>query len=254
MTSIRIARATVRVTVMAGAAWLAAGLPAISADPAAAPAGTLVEEPLAIGAFAIDRTEVTVGAFRSYLAASGAKTAAEREGGGFEYTAGWTRRAGWTWATPFGTPADPDEPAVHVSWREASDFCAAKGGRLPTFEEWATAAYHEKRAQPTDGFERGKIYPYPVGDRPAGMNTSAERHRPVGTTRRGVNGLYDMGANAWEWIADRRGDEAFTAGGSWWYGPEKTRRGGAQWKPADFYAVYIGFRCAYDRPATTQKD
>ena len=31
----------------------------------------------------------------------------------------------------------------------------------------------------------------------------------------------------------------------------KTRREGAQWKPADFYAVYIGFRCAYDLTAKT---
>lgn len=55
-----------------------------------------------------------------------------------------------------------------------------------------------------------------------------------------------MGANVWEWIADRRGNDALTAGGSWWYGPEQTRAEGAQWKPADFYAVYVGFRCAYD--------
>ena len=44
----------------------------------------------------------------------------------------------------------------------------------------------------------------------------------------------------------RRGDEALTAGGSWWYGPEQARANGAQWKAASFYAVYIGFRCAYD--------
>ena len=55
-----------------------------------------------------------------------------------------------------------------------------------------------------------------------------------------------MGGNAWEWLADRRGEEALTAGGSWWYGPAQTRAEGAQWKPASFHAVYIGFRCAYD--------
>jgi formylglycine-generating enzyme required for sulfatase activity len=55
-----------------------------------------------------------------------------------------------------------------------------------------------------------------------------------------------MGANVWEWLADRRGDSALTAGGSWWYGPDKARADAAQWKPADFYAVYVGFRCVYD--------
>ena len=56
----------------------------------------------------------------------------------------------------------------------------------------------------------------------------------------------DMGANVWEWLADRRGGEALTAGGSWWYGPEAARKEGMQWKPSAFYAVYVGFRCAYD--------
>ena len=201
---------------------------------------------VALNTFAIDRTEVTIADFRAFLEATGRKTAAEKAGGGYEYAAGWTRRTGWTWAQPFGEPADDREPAVHVSWAEASAFCAHHGGRLPTFDEWSKAAYQESRANPADGFETGRTYPYPVGDRPDGMITSSERHRPVATSRRGVNGLYDMGGNVWEWIADRRGEQAFTAGGSWWYGPGKTRREGAQWKSADFYAVYIGFRCAYD--------
>ena len=77
------------------------------------------------------------------------------------------------------------------------------------------------------------------------MNNSRKRHVPVATTIQGVNGLYDMGANVWEWLADRQEGEALTAGGSWWYGPEQTRVNSMQWKPADFYVVYIGFRCIY---------
>jgi formylglycine-generating enzyme len=85
-----------------------------------------------------------------------------------------------------------------------------------------------------------------VGDDPTGMNNNRRAHVAVGTTKRGVNGFYDMGANVWEWIADRRGADALTAGGSWRYGPAQANTDGAQWKAADFYAVYIGFRCAYD--------
>ena len=197
-----------------------------------------------IGAFSIDRTEITIGAFRAFL--NDRPTKAEREGGGFEYDAGWTRRAGWSWAKPYGKAGRDTEPAVHVTWQEASDYCKNVGGRLPRFAEWKTAAYTESRAAPTDGYVRGQTYIYPVGNEPQGMNNSRKRHVLVGTTKRGVNGLYEMGANVWEWLADRRGGDALTAGGSWWYGPHMTRAQSAQWKPAEFYAVYIGFRCAYD--------
>jgi formylglycine-generating enzyme required for sulfatase activity len=221
------------------ALWVAAAIP-----PAAA------QERVPIGSFEIDRTEVTVGQFRAFAVSRGLQTAAEREGGGFEYVSGWTRRPGWTWSRPFGTDAAADEPAVHVTWSEAHQFCAAEGGRLPSFAEWSAAAYTEMRSQPTDGFVSGRTYMFPVGDTPDGMNTSRVRHVAVATTKRGVNGLFDMGANVWEWLADREGETALTAGGSWWYGPEQTRAEGRQWKPATFYAVYIGFRCVYDRRAS----
>ncbi len=213
---------------------------------AATPAVSQTPERERIGAFAIDRTEVTVGQFRAFARAASLVTAAEREGGGFEFSGGWTRRPGWTYERPQGQPAGDNEPAVHVTWHEASRYCAHVGGRLPTMAEWRAAAYTESRDQPTDGFVKGRTYVYPVGDRPDGMNNNRSAHAAAGTTKQGVNGLYEMGANVWEWIADRRGEEALTAGGSWWYGPEQSRAESAQWKAANFYAVYVGFRCAYD--------
>jgi formylglycine-generating enzyme required for sulfatase activity len=219
---------------------------------AASPSAAAAQEAarVRLGAFAIDRTEVTVAAFARYAAARGVVTAAERDGGGHEYLGGWVRRPGWTFRAPSGAPAAPNDPAAHVTWAEASHYCAHAGGRLPRLAEWREAAYTERRAAPTDGFERGRTYRYPVGDEPAGMNGSGAdpwpRHAPAGATKRGVNGLYDMGGNLWEWLADRRGDEALTAGGSWWYGPAQAEAGGTQWKAAEFNAVYIGFRCVYD--------
>jgi len=214
--------------------------------PAAFP--ILAQEPdrVRIGSFAIDRMEVTIGQFRAFARASGLVTAAEREGGGFEYAGGWVRRPGWNFERPQGQPASENEPAAHVTWEEASRFCAARGGRLPTIAEWRLAAYTETRDIPSDGFEKGRTYAYPVGDAPEGMNNNRRAQVAVGTTKRGVNGLFDMGANVWEWMADRRGADALTAGGSWWYGPAQTRADGAQWKAASFHAVYIGFRCASD--------
>lgn len=200
--------------------------------------------------FWIDRTEVSVGDYAAQAARHGWVTAAEREGGGFEFSGGWQRRSGWTYKTPFGESARTDEPAVHLSWFEASAYCQAVGGNLPNRAQWERAAYQETRAQPESPLVSGKTYPYPTGDSPEGANTVGAadgwpRHAPVGKTRAGVNGLYDMGANVWEWLADARGDDRLTAGGSWWYGPQQMQASGMQYKPASFYAVYVGVRCVY---------
>jgi len=167
--STRRRRAIGTAVAMAVAGWAAAtgmAAQALAAD----------RDRVTVTTFAIDRTEVTIADFRAFLEATGRQTSAEKAGGGYEYAAGWTRRTGWTWAQPFGKRADDREPAVHVTWEEAFAFCADHGGRLPTFGEWSKAAYEETRAEPTDGFETGRTYPYPVGVRAEGMNTSNERH------------------------------------------------------------------------------
>lgn len=203
-----------------------------------------------LGGLSVDRTEVTIGQFLRYVQATGLVTQAEKDGGGFEYLGGWQRRAGWTWQRPDGvTPASTDLPAVHVTHAEAAAYCRWAGGRLPTAAEWRQAAFTEWRASPPPPWVRGRTYPWPTGDSPAGANTSDPdpwpRAAPVTATRPGVNGLHDMGANVWEWAADARGEERQTLGGSWWYPPSQMRADVQAWKPADFYAVYIGFRCVY---------
>lgn len=195
--------------------------------------------------FSIDRTEVTVGSFAEYSELEGILTQAEKEGGGYEWAAGWKRRSGWTYKSPQGKLAAFDEPVVHVTWDEAGAYCAYKGGRLPTRDEWILSAFTELRDEPHGEYQKGMVYLYPVGDTPMGMNNNRSHHLSVKTTNKGVNGLFDMGGNVWEWLADRRYDEALTAGGSWWYGPEKSTQNGLAWKPIGFYAVYIGFRCVY---------
>ena len=82
-------------------------------------------------------------------------------------------------------------------------------------------------------------------------------HAPIGITRRGVNGLFDMGANVWEWarisdaeisdarISNNSGEQA-TMGGSWWYGKRQMQADYGATKPFDMAAVYIGFRCISD--------
>lgn len=216
-----------------------------------------------IGRFEIDRTEVTVGQFQRYVAATGLVTAAERAGGGSTFENGWEQRPGWTWRAPFGKPARPSEPAVHLTYGEADAFCKWAGKRLPTDAEWGEAAYTERRTEPPEGFVTGRSYPYPTGATPTGANclgdcgeaptvpgaiTSRGRgHAEAGATRAGVNGLFDMGGNAWEWVDSGPSASKRTRGGSWWYGAGPMRDDHRQEKPADTAVVYIGFRCARSR-------
>jgi formylglycine-generating enzyme required for sulfatase activity len=200
----------------------------------------------------IDKTEVTIAQFARYAKATGVQTRAEKEGGGFEYVAGWQRRAGWTWQRPDGVPpSSQDLPAVHLTFAEAQAYCQWAQGRLPTASEWQRAGFTDLRRDPPAPWVRGKTYAWHTGDSPQGANTSDPdpwpRAAPVTQTKAGVNGLHDMGANVWEWASDARGDERRTMGGSWWYPAYQMKADVEAWKPADFYAVYIGFRCVYEK-------
>lgn len=216
-------------------------------------ANAQVGERVVLPSFAIDRTEVTIAQFERYVQATGTVTRAEKEGGGFEYGAGWERRR-WSWRKPDGQTTRADMPAVHLDFAEAQAYCRWAGGRLPTGDEWQKAGFTELRDAPPVPWVKGRTYPWSTGESPQGANTSDPdpwpRAAPAGATRQGVNGLYDMGANVWEWTTDSTdatGRERRTVGGSWWYGAFNMKADVKAFKPADFYAVYIGFRCVYDR-------
>ena len=218
--------------------------------------------------FEIARTETTVGQFRRHAEATGLRTRAELRGGGQVYEAGWTDKPGWTWAAPFGRPAADDEPAVHITFPEAQSYCRWVGGRLPTDTEWAAAGHLEQRETPPPPFVKGRRYGLPTGDAAAGaqclddcgpaarqraLNHGARLlrghgHARAGSTPAGVNGLHEMGGNAWEWVdgppGAAPGAERRTRGGSWWYGSAQMREDHDQRKPPDTTVVYIGFRCA----------
>lgn len=227
-----------------------------------------------VGNFSIARTETTVAQFRRYVEAAGITTRAEREGGGQVFESGWVKKPGWTWRTPFGggKPAAEAEPAVHITFDEAQAFCRWAGGQLPSDAQWVSAAYTEQRAMPPAPLARGRTYPFPTGDQPTGAQClddcgpaararaiahgarllRGHGHAPVNATPAGVNGLHDMGGNAWEWVDEPAGAtgnaERRTRGGSWWYGQAPMRAEHLQSKPADTAVVYIGFRCARTAP------
>jgi formylglycine-generating enzyme required for sulfatase activity len=118
----------------------------------------------------------------------------------------------------------------------------------------------EQRNNPPAGYIKGQRYPFPGGSTPApshclsgcgdykglapaGALNRGTGHVLVGSTQPGINGMYDMGGNVWEWTATERNGGYITRGASWWYGPERQRESDVESKPADIGVVYIGFRC-----------
>ena len=222
-----------------------------------------ISEMQPISHFSIDRTEVTIGQFAQFIKATGFVTKAERDGGGLVYEAGWEQKSGWVWRSPYGQQAADEEPAVHVTFDEAQAYCRWAGKRLPIEQEWIEAAYTERRSSPPSPFGQERTYPYPTGESPEGANclddcgpspaidysavlNRGRGHAKAGTTRAGVNGLFDMGANVWEWVENGDDRQKGTRGGSWWYGSTHMQADYDATKPRDMAVVYIGFRCVKD--------
>jgi formylglycine-generating enzyme required for sulfatase activity len=207
-----------------------------------------------------DAHEVTVAQVKRFAQSTGFVSRAEKEGGGYIYESGFVLKKGWTWRAPFGIPAQDNEPAVHLTFDEAQKICQHEGKRLPRDTEWVNAAFVEQRSQAPDGFVSGKRYRYPNGDSarqshclegctslkgtaPTGSLWRGTGHVPVMTTRPGVNGLYDMGGNVWEWVDTGSGDERVTRGASWWYDASRQVAEDVATKPRDTRVGYVGFMC-----------
>jgi formylglycine-generating enzyme required for sulfatase activity len=150
-----------------------------------------------LGAFYIDKYEVTNGEYVEFLNA--VEDHLERCGGHvcidtkdedpdshILYKAGrYTVETGYE-----------NHPVIKVSWYGAKAYCEYYGKRLPSEAEW------EKAARGTDG----RVYPW--GDKfdahKANTDYKVGDTTPVGSYPEGISpyGAYDMAGNVWEWVAD----------------------------------------------------
>ena len=205
-----------------------------------------------LDAFTIDAWEVTNGDYARFVANPSSKV-----------------EPPFHWGGPAPPPGKARLPVYNVSWHDASRYCAAQGGRLPTEAEWEYAA-------------RGGVadLDYPWGNEytdttPDGTSTrrahagSSTGPRPVGSFAPNAYGLYDMSGNVWEWTADwydllyyaespvenptgpRDGRYKVIRGGSW--ADTETRLGTVYYRnftAPDTAQPTIGFRCVAPAPSS----
>jgi formylglycine-generating enzyme required for sulfatase activity len=122
--------------------------------------------------FWIGQTEVTVGAYKRFAAATGREMPDAPN-----FNRGW---------------ANDGMPIVNLTWNDAHDFCAWAGGRLPTEAEWEYAARGGSTEAPYGPIDGLAWY---------NKNSDGQAHE-VAQLRANGFGLFDTLGNVWEWVND----------------------------------------------------
>ena len=221
-------------------------------------------------------TEVTIGQFGRFVAASNYVTDAEQTAGASKSDAA---RHAPTWRAP-GYPVADDFPVTHVTWNDAVAFCnwlstaeklkpcyradgkgrwahvsSGDGYRLPTEAEWEYAC----RAGTVAEFYFGDD-PDHLGDHGWYSANSEQSAKAVGLKRANAFGLHDVYGNAREWCEDwysadyyaesspmdprgpASGTLRATRGGSWYSGAARARSGDRAGVAPTFHSSQNGFR------------
>ena len=180
---------------------------------------------VAIRAFALARTEVTVADFRKFVAATGYQVASgcrvqsstivkgER--------VGWEERSDAGWQAPgFVAPLTEDMPVVCVGHDDARAYAAwlsrvsGKAYRLPSEAEWEYAARAGSRGiypwgsnadlgcEHANAYDRSARRQLDFGWGYVDCEDGYAELAPVARFKPNAWGLHDMIGNVWEWTAD----------------------------------------------------
>lgn len=228
---------------------------------------------LELKAFAIDKTEVTVAQYMQCVSAGrcsqpdpAAMQAASSYGFGYAYSFGGAAGGSGGVGLNFQQPGRENHPMNGVTWRQAREYCAYAGKRLPTEAEWERAA----RGGTSTRYPWGGDWEPGIANaiETAGRDQFGET-APVGTFPANPWGLLDMIGNAAEWVADRYHRNYWEAPGdgrAWnqltgeWADEQRVVRGGSCAAPASRLRVSfreqrspyvaartVGFRCAAEK-------
>jgi len=194
-----------------------------------------------VAPFYIDRCEVTNAQYKAFVDATNGRPPRSP-----------------TWVGSTIRKGYEDYPVTGITWREAADYAAFAGKRLPTEAEW------EKAARGTDG----RYFPWGNEFDKGRAVIATDSPRPVGSIPSGASpyGALDMVGNAQEWTGDKYalyGDTTVkpaieTPGGK---APRPRVVRGAAWNEQDEFSalctarwpmapdsedVTVGFRCVRD--------
>ncbi len=182
--------------------------------------------------FWIGQTEVTVGAYMRFAAATGRQMPPPPF-----FNNGW---------------ANAGMPIVNVSWEDAHAYCTWADGRLPTEAEWEYAARGGSTEAQYGNLEEIAWY---------NMNSVGQAHE-VALKRANGFGLYDVLGNVWEWVNDwwdenyyqnspsqdppgpASGQMRVLRGGSWNVVPRNVRVSSRHRGSPGDGDYGVGFRCA----------
>ena len=219
-----------------------ARLPAGTYRPLYAASG---ERDVRVAAFALDRRPVTRAEFLAFVRLH----PAWRRGSVRPLLAEPSYLAQWPGVLDAGNGSDLRRPATGMSWFAAKSYCAARGKRLPTLDEWeyaAAASDTRRNAADDPAFRRTMLGLYAA--------RSSARLPIAGSGAANVYGIRDLHGSAWEWTLDfNSSHRLYCASGA--IGAADPTNYPAFMRSAFRAALTpratldgLGFRCAADQP------
>jgi formylglycine-generating enzyme required for sulfatase activity len=211
-------------------------------------AGEFPQESVALDAFGIDRTEVTVGQWADCVQAGSCEEI------DFKSCKVYTHQGLQIALRVPRSLRQPRVAATCVSRSEAQKYCQWAGGRLPGHDEWERAARGDK----------ARLFPWGASWNPQYANwgeADVARVPVVGKIdgfawvappgqypdSKSPAGLFDMAGNVAEWVAGDDPLVGYARGGSWTSNPFELRTTGRLQVAPTARRTDVGFRCAYDR-------